>query len=322
MSARLDDTGRDALRDAAADIIADFRGPYNRKLSSRKEMRWGTFGSFSLVISGPKQGLWHDHESNRGGDIIEFIKTELHCSFREALDYASHYVGELRDRPAPRATPRPTVDDDDDEARIANAVAIWCQARTIRGTMVEMYLRGRGITELPAAALDILRFHPRCPWGNDTTRPAMVALVRDILTNEPLGIHRTALTSDGRKLERPKMLGPTGGGAIKLSGDVVSDEITIGEGIETALSAPLLGLGWSVWSALDAGGIARFPVLPDVKRLTIAVDHDPKGVGQKKAATCKARWILAGRDVRTIMSKTKGEDLNDILQRVRGCCHG
>ena len=46
---RLDDIGRDALRDVAADIITDFRGSCNRKLSTRKEMRWGSKGSLALV---------------------------------------------------------------------------------------------------------------------------------------------------------------------------------------------------------------------------------------------------------------------------------
>jgi hypothetical protein len=68
----------------------------------------------------------------------------------------------------------------------------------------------------------------------------LIGLVRDILTNEPLGIHRTALTADGRKLDRPKLLGPTLGRAIKLSGEYVASELTIAEGIETALSATML----------------------------------------------------------------------------------
>ena len=69
----------------------------------------------------------------------------------------------------------------------------------------------------------------------------MVALVRDIITNEPSAIHRTALTIDGRKLDRPKLLGPSAGGAIKLSSDYVTNELTIAEGIETTLSAMILG---------------------------------------------------------------------------------
>jgi putative DNA primase/helicase len=220
----------------------EFRGEHNRKLSTRKEMRWGAKGSFSLVIVGSKDGLWFDHEIGRGGDIIEFIKVERGCSFVEALDHAAQYVSKLRNglyssRPVSRPTLWQTVDSDD-EKRIEQALGIWCEARPLTATLAETYLRSRCI-EVPGEALDALRFHPRCPWWVGT-RLAMVALIRDIITDEPIGIHRTALTADGRKLDRPKLLGPTAGGAIKLSGDYVVGEVTIAEGIETALSAAQL----------------------------------------------------------------------------------
>jgi hypothetical protein len=49
----------------------------------------------------------------------------------------------------------------------------------------------------------------------------MVALVRDVVTDEPKAIHRTALSADGRKVtvsgtER-LALGPLAGGAVKLT---------------------------------------------------------------------------------------------------------
>src|SRR5262245_31915775 len=100
---RLDDAGRDALRDAAPDIITAFRGPQNRKLSTRADLRWGTWGSLSLAIKGQKEGLWYDHENGRGGDAIEFIRQELHCSFPDALAYAEWFVS-LTNRPT--AKPR------------------------------------------------------------------------------------------------------------------------------------------------------------------------------------------------------------------------
>jgi putative DNA primase/helicase len=219
----------------------------------------------------------------------------------------------LRHRHSPRPTsaraPRPATDDE--EERITEALAIWCNARPLRGSLAEAYLRSRGI-EMPAAALDeALRFHPHCPWGIGT-RPALVGLIRDVLTDEPTAVLRIALTEEGRKIA-PKALGPKADGAIKLSADITT-ELVIGEGIESALSAMLLGYG-PAWSVIDAGGIAKFPVLPEIERLIIAVDHDVSGTGQWAAAECKARWLAAGRRVRTVMSSKVGEDLNDVLQQ-------
>ena len=309
------------MREVAPEIVMEFRGEHNRKLSTRKELRWGAKGSFSLAIAGSREGLWFDHEIGRGGDIIEFIKIERGCSFVDALDHAAQYVSELRNghhssRPASRPAPRQTVDDDgDDEKRITQALAIWCDARPLRGTIAEKYLRSRCI-EVPAEALEVLRFHPRCPWGIGT-RQAMVALVRDIITDEPTGIHRTALTVDGRKLDRPKLLGPSAGGAIKLSGEDIVGELTIAEGIETTLSAMILGFG-PAWSVIDAGGIAKFPAMPWIKRLTVIVDNDESGTGQKAAAECLARWKAAGMRARSLMPPTPGQDFNDILVALEG----
>jgi putative DNA primase/helicase len=308
---RLDDNGRDALRDAAPDIVAAFRGPHNRMLSTRKELRWGRKGSLALIIRGSKQGLWYDHEIGRGGDVIDFIEHELRCSFTQALDYAERFAS-LSTRPtAAPQPPRQTADDDgDDERRIEKALGIWADACPLRGTLAEQYLASRSI-EVPDPALDVLAFHPCCPWEIGT-RPALVGLICDAVTDEPTGIHRTALTADGHKIGR-KVLGLKTDGVIKLAGGI-STELTIGEGIETTLSATLLGFG-PAWSVIDAGGIASFPVLPGIERLIIAVDNDPGGAGQKAAAECKARWLAAGRHVRTVMSPLPGEDLNDVLRR-------
>ena len=146
----------------------------------------------------------------------------------------------------------------------------------------------------------------------------MVALIRDIITDEPTGIHRTALSADGSKIGR-KALGLKGGGAIKLSPLMgAGGELLIGEGIETTLSASILGFGSPAWSVIDAGEMGRFPALPWISRLTIAVDHDVKGAGEKAAAETKARWEAAGLRVRTAMPSTPGEDFNDVLVALEG----
>jgi putative DNA primase/helicase len=106
--------------------------------------------------------------------------------------------------------------------------------------LAEQYLRSRSI-EVPDEACQALAFHPACPWDGLKNAPCLVALIRDIITSEPVGIHRTALTADGRKIGR-KALGPKSGGAIKLSPELIT-ELAIGEGIETTLSAMQLGFG-------------------------------------------------------------------------------
>ena len=66
---------------------------------------------------------------------------------------------------------------------------------------MERYLRNRGPTLPPEAAGEAIRYHSACPFGHGVTVPCMVALVRDVRTDAPVAIHRTALTLDGQKAE-------------------------------------------------------------------------------------------------------------------------
>ena len=152
----------------------------------------------------------------------------------------------------------------------------------------------------------------------------MVALVRDIITNQPKAIHRTALDSEGNKIEvggcDRMMLGPRGGGAVKLTPDeMVTMCLGAGEGIETTLSMrlrPQFGAS-PVWSLLTDGGVRTFPVLAGIGCLFIAVDNDANGAGQDAARRCSARWTAAGREVFRLTPRRTGEDLNDVARRSR-----
>jgi Toprim domain len=124
----------------------------------------------------------------------------------------------------------------------------------------------------------------------------MVALLRDIITDAPRAIQRTALSGDGGKIGR-MTLGPKAGAAIKLSADIeVADRLTIGEGLETTLAGMMLGYA-PAWALGDAGELAAFPVLIGVESITFLVDHDLSGTGQQAALRCSARWTSAGREV-------------------------
>src|SRR5262249_27412395 len=109
------------------------------------------------------------------------------------------------------------------------------ETRPAVGTLVERYLRSRAITLTP----ERLWFHPEC-WhsGSQSRWPAMVAMRQDV-TGKVVACHRTFLNWDGSG-KAPVVpvrmdLGPTKGSAIRLSS--VAEEILVGEGIETVLSA-------------------------------------------------------------------------------------
>jgi hypothetical protein len=198
------------------------------------------------------------------------------------------------------------------------AMAIWGDSRDPRGSLVEAYLRLRRLGLLDKAANEAIRYHPDCPFERERF-PAMVCLMRNIVTDEPQGIQRTALMPDETAVKRNgktfrMSLGPTSGGAIKFDPDEdVTQGICIGEGVETCLSGRLIGYR-PVWSVLNKNGVADFPVLPGIDGLTIFGEHDEKQQSMKAIQSCAERWLAAGKEVLTAWPMA-GNDLNDELRR-------
>jgi hypothetical protein len=108
--------------------------------------------------------------------------------------------------------------DKEKQERTRLALALWNDAKPFRGSPAEDYLhytRGIGDWLDSFAYLDkVFHHHPDCPFGGERL-PCMLALVRDIKTDSPVAVHRTALRLGARpeKIDR-KSLGPTSGGAI------------------------------------------------------------------------------------------------------------
>jgi CHC2 zinc finger len=195
------------------------------------------------------------------------------------------------------------------------ALALWWAARDPRGTIAETYLRSRGLDLPDEAAGDAIRFHPNCPFG-EARHPAMICLVRNIITNEPQAIHRTALMPDGTAIKHDDKtfrltLGPTGGGAIKLDPDEnITKGLCVGEGVETCLAGLKYDLR-PVWSLISTGGIAKFPVLPGIECLTIFRENDEPNA--RAVAECADRWLDAGREVIGADPPPDCKDINNLI---------
>jgi Toprim domain len=208
----------------------------------------------------------------------------------------------------------------DKQERTARALKLWDARQPFIGSPADTYLRapdpGRGIGDwLDAFDLDeSLGFHPALTLEGQPLR-CMLALVRDIVTDEPVAIHRTFLTADKipQRIER-RSLGPIAGGAIKLSldGDVTHG-VLIGEGIESTFSASRVLAMRPCWSVLSRSGIANFPVMAGMECITVAVDNDDSGDGQRDAETLSERMTAAGIEVRRTYSSV-GKDFNDVLR--------
>lgn len=190
------------------------------------------------------------------------------------------------------------------------AESIWQRTRPLRGTVGEVYLRHRGCM-LPPQDSD-LRFLP----ASGEYGPTLCARITDAITNAPLSLHFTRLSSDGRGkagTERDKLLlsgHRKKGGVIRLWPDeTVTRGLALAEGIESALAAAHVFT--PIWATVDAGNMAAFPELPGIEALTVFADHDDAGL--KAARACATRWADAGRAVEIVMATEDGADVADLV---------
>ena len=205
-----------------------------------------------------------------------------------------------------RPTPPRQQHDAADRAHQAQqlAKARWLHQCSVegRGTLVETYLRSRGIDEPPPSTLRFLP--PRKP----SHHPAMIAAFGLPHERRPgelqmpperiKGVHLTLLKPDGSGkagTDRDKlMIGPSNGCPIVIAPANDMGGLTITEGIEDALSLhQATDLG--AWASGAAG---RLPKLADkvpmyVEAVTIAVDDDVAG---RRGAYELARCLHA-RDI-------------------------
>jgi hypothetical protein len=241
------------------------------------------------------------------GDHVEWLMMVEGMDRAQALQFLKTWDGPTVERKNP---------DDETRHRHAFALQLWEQARSITSTLAARYLtetRGIDLAELPANLDEVLRFHPRCVFGSGVYHPCLLALLRDVRTDTPTGIHRIALTSDAKKIDR-RMLGQVG--AVKLW--PAGSQLVVGEGIETVLAAatriPYRGEPLRpAWSAISSGPLGDLPVLPGIDRLILLVDNDANGNGQRAAASTANRWSRAGRAVVRLTPRTPDTDFNDLV---------
>jgi Toprim domain len=205
--------------------------------------------------------------------------------------------------------------DDDKEKKKASALRIWSQSINPMGTIVEYYLREhRGLALGADIAGSAIRFHGSLYFDAFNRRPGMVCLLRDIITDEPCGIHRTFLDREaGQKIDR-KMLGIAKGAAIKLDPDAaISTTLTIGEGIETVMSGRMSGFA-PAWALGSSVAVRAFPALSSLTEITILEENDP--TSRRDVRTCAKRYLVAGKPV-NVITPNIGNDMNDAWRAAR-----
>lgn len=233
-------------------------------------------------VKGPA-GKWTDVATGEHGDLLDVIRECCGLvDFKDVADEARTFLSVPPPEPEPRQQHRqsPAPHGSPEAAR-----RLVGMSQPIMGTLVQAYLRERGITDLRGTG--DLRFHPRCYYRPDEhspteTWPAMIAAVTN-LDGKITGAHRTWL--DPRRLDKApidtprRAMGDLLGNAVRfgLGGEVMA----AGEGIETVLSIRQVLPDMPMLAALSAAHLAAILFPDTLRRLYIVRDNDPAGDGAR-----------------------------------------
>lgn len=246
--------------------------------------------------------------------------------WRLCRDFVADALGLARDRWRDQREPDPAEDERrrearrraeehekvESERRQGVARRMWDEARDPRGSIVETYLNSRGLDLSADIAGTVIRFHPACAFGEERL-PCMLAAIRCVRTSAIVGVHRTALDPEGRKIGR-KVFGSATAAAVML--DPAGGELVAGEGIETTLTARQIGLG-PAWSLVSTSNIGALPIIDGVQTLTVLAEIDtaPNRPSATAFARVAERWQAAGRRVDRLWPPIGCGDLNDAIRR-------
>ena len=295
------------------DVARALLGEPNRRLSTARELRYGTHGSLAVHVGGEYSGTWRDHEAGEGGGVLALVMRERGGSERDALAWlreggfldgeparqARHGAQPPRKPPESRSEPIPGPDDADARRKVARRV--WEAAEPLPGTCAERYLTARGVGHVSGAPA--LRFHPALRHRDHPPGmlfPTLVAGVQDV-HGDFRGVQRIYLDREGapRKASVEPVrasLGSLAGGAVRLAEPEHGRPLLVGEGIESTAAAMAL-FNLPGWAALGTSGLRSIELPEHVRDVVIAADRDANGAGQLAAADLAERLESEGRRV-------------------------
>jgi len=274
------------------------------------------------------------------GDGVSMIMHVKRCGFMEAKRMLIDYLGgsfTATHIPVKYSAKKdPQVVEREDAELIRKIKQHWEKSYTLDQPQAEIartWLRVRGLSQVPLP-IPSLRFHPGMVYmsGGEKigTFPTLMALVRrpDGKTST---IHRTFLNDDGTsKAPLPEGLDarkeyphpsshPTIGAAIRL--DFAEHPVlSVGEGIETMLSAQLIAPEWPAWSVLNKQLLTKVEVPRYTRAVVVWADRDRSQAGA--AASLELVDRLRGQGLRAVAfmppyaipDDKKGIDWNDVVR--------
>ena len=322
---------RQALQDRADDLFRQAWGEPEKP--GARQWRAKTSSARSMLMTGTKRGMWRDHKSGAGGDVVDFFAVEF-CGldgarddFGRVMDEAAQWCGlgvcdvvdlsALAARGAAREAQAAREAAEDARRDVALIEALQARAEALPGSPAAAYLATRGISSLPPS----WSYLPPVPgvgvMGAD--RAALVAWATDD-SGAVKGGQRILISPDGSKAPeaiRKPAFGKIGGYPARIPAAIEGGPLVVCEGPETAASIAQ-ATGFEVWAVFGVGQFVSAPV-PLGRQVVFCPDRDAPGSPAAAAfgAACIDQ-VARGVDLwiaKAPEAEGSKRDLNDTLQR-------
>lgn len=290
--------------------------------------------NLSLELSGHKLGIWCDHRTGEGGDLISLYAAHYNLSYKDAVkelcqqkNIKAINARKLQDNMTMKKEQKTTDVDNTRERSIALAKDLYSSSQKIAGTLGEKYLRNtRGII---CALPDDFRFNSRC-WHKDlrTRKPALLIPAYDN-NGELQSVSRIYLSKTGEKLNeqftdangttmhatQKAVLGPSKGATVNVRIDANSHTTYISEGVENALSVGQAIEKGNILACFGVSQIKNVSIPKGTRVIVICADNDGKDSIAFKALQLAAKSLSdCGYKVSVAMPTEHKKDFNDLLQ--------
>ena len=278
--------------------------------STRHEL---CFKKDGKVFVNLQTGLWKDFVNDTGGSIFTLIQRETGGSFKEALSYASRYLGFGESlKPLSIKKVEKEIEPKEIDLKTRERVeAVYSKSRSVESTTGEVYLRDhRGIK---GSIPDDIRFGNLYNKEAQKEVPSLIAFMRD--SDGKLSAYQTIYLDEksGRKASlflAKKTHGGLSGSFVEIQKE--KGPVYIAEGLETALSLKEAGLEGTILASLGIYNMKNYT--GSSKDIVLCADNDGINASTNKVVE-KTEALLKekGYKVDVVRPSKEGQDFNDVL---------
>ncbi len=273
------------------------------------------------------RGTYKCYGCDASGDAIEYVMRRCDLAFHDAVQAIASRFGLATPQShaavlqASQPAPSPAVDDGGDAKRIARAQTIIRQSAPAAGTLVEVYLRARGLTphmfapevmrQLRFGRIDYYVLGDHGSTVSLGKLPAMIAPMQDatgqitaahVTYLDDNGLRKRIIMHDGAACPAKKMYGVAWGSCIRLG--LPGPVMAVAEGIENGLTFMQARPDIPVWVAgsltnMCGRGLGQGKPHPTPKRrgqLLPSDIPDMAAPGMTLPPLCQSVWLVADSD--------------------------